>query len=201
MTFELDAPEDVGGESSFLSAPGTYHTSILDVSEGVGPKGNPISGFCVHLVVEAGTTEGQESKEINLVLFSPKLDQSDAAQAWAKRKQAAFLIAAGLMRPDQLGKRVSVDLQAAKNRQIIVELEENEYEGQVRLQIRFANIYHVDDPRAKDFPKKADVLALLPESQRVKDPAVYFEPLLKKKASTPAETRHPVLSGSDLDDL
>ena len=200
MSFELDAPEDVGGESSFLSAPGTYHFSILDVGEGVGPKGNPISGFCVHLVVEAGTTAGQESKEINLVFFSPKLDQSDAAQAWAKRKQAAFLIAAGLMRPDQLGKRVSVDLQAAKNRQIIVELEENEYEGRTNLQIRFANVYHVDDPRAKDFPKKAEVLALLPESQRVKDPA-YFEPLTKKKASKPAETRQPALSVSDLDDL
>lgn len=199
--FDFDAPDSVEGESNFLKAPGTYHCSVLEIVDGLGPKGNPISGFCIHLSVEAGTVQGQEGKETSLCLFNPDLTKSESSQVWAKRKQAAFFIATDLLQPADLGKRVRIDLQAAKNQQVVIEFEEDNRDGKNNLQLVYANIYHVDDPRAADYPKNKEVLALLPKESR--HDAAYFAPLMKKKdaAAAGSETRQPALSASDLADL
>ena len=201
MSFDFDAPEDVGGSGKFLNEPGTYHLAVMKVHEGQMPEGKPIAGFCVTLSVLTGTVEGQGEKELNLTFFNGKLDSKDKGE-FARKKQAAFLIATGLMTPAQLGQRVlRIDLACAEGRQVIATLEHDNRDGADKkfLQLAFANIFHPDDPRAAGFPKNAEALSLLPRDQR--HPAEYFAPLAKKPASAPAAPVRPQLSPSQLAEL
>lgn len=199
MSFVLETTEDIGGSASdqYLSEPGTYHCVITSVAENEGPKGNPIDGFTVGLAVLDGTVGGQKDKSTNLCLFSPDESKSDKLQEWAKKKQTAFAIAAGLLDlSKKLGGKVAIDLSEAVGRQIVLTFENNEYEGKTRLQLSYANIYHVDDPRAAKFPKDKEALSLIDKSLR--KPAEYFAPLMKKSDKKPAESR---LSKDELNDL
>lgn len=205
MSFVLETTEDIGGSASdqYLSEPGTYHCVITSVAENEGPKGNPIDGFTVGLAVLDGTVKGQKDKSKNLCLFSPKESKNtneskdDKLQEWARKKQTAFAIAAGLLDlSKKLGGKVAVDLNEAVGRQIVITFENDEYEGKTRLQLSYANIYHVDDPRAEKFPKDKEALSLIDKSFR--KPAEYFAPLMKKSDKKPAESR---LSKDELNDL
>jgi len=194
---EFDAPEELGGSGNYLSEAGTYHLAINHVWEGTGPKGGVIQGFSVGLQVLAGTVEDQEKKELNLTFFNPNLNHSEVAQRIRRQQQAAFLIASGLMAPADLGKRVSIDLNKAIGQQVIATFEKNEYNGILRL--RFSDIFHVDDPRAKNFPKDLDSIAMLPTEKRKGES--YFAPL---KAGKKTAAEQPVASSmtqSDLDEL
>lgn len=175
--FEFDTSEDVGGgDGNFLTEPGTYHCSITGVAEGEGPSGKPIDGVTIRLSVLAGTVEGQQDKEFNLCLFAPDLSASEKSQEWAKRKLTALAVATGLLSPDKLGQRFSADIRKAEGRQIILTLEEDNRDQERKyLQLSFANIYHVDDPRAAKFPKNSEALKLIPKELRKS--AEYFEPL------------------------
>lgn len=201
MSFAFDAPEDVGGSGKFLNEPGTYHLAVMKIHEGQMANGKPISGFCVAMSVLAGTVEGQNEKELDLTFFNGKLDSKDKGE-FARKKQAAFLIASGLMTPAQLGQRgLSIDLSQAEGRQVIATLEHDNREGAEKkfLQLAFANIYHPDDPRAKEFPKNSEALSLIPNDQR--HGTEYFAPLSKKPTAAASAPVRPQLSQSQLAEL
>jgi hypothetical protein len=196
MSFAMETTEDIGGSASdqYLNEPGTYHMIVTSVGENEGPKGNPIDGFTVGLSVLDGTAKGQKDKSTNLCLFSPDQSKSDKSQEWARKKQTAFAIASGLVDLKKLGGKVQIDLQNSVGRQIVATFESDD-SGKY-MQLSYANIYHVDDPRAANFPKDKEALAIIPKDQR-KD-AAYFASLLKKGESTKPASR---LSNSDLADL
>lgn len=196
MSFALETTEDVGGSGSdqYLNEPGTYHMVVTSVAENEGPKGNPIDGFTVGLSVLDGTSKDQKDKSTNLCLFSPDQSKSDKSQEWARKKQTAFAIASGLIDLKKLGGKVQIDLQKACGRQIVATFEHDE--AGKYMQLSYANIYHVDDPRAANYPKDKEALAIIPKDQR-KD-AAYFGSLMKKGESTRTASR---LSNSDLADL
>ena len=127
-------------------------------------------------------------------MFSPDQSKSDKSQEWARKKQTAFAIASGLVDLKKLGGKVQIDLQTAVGRQIIATFEHDD-SGKY-MQLSYANIYHVDDPRTANFPKDKEALAIIPKDLR-KD-ATYFASLLKKGESTKTASR---LSNSDLADL
>lgn len=193
----MDTTEDVGsGESVYLDQPGTYHCVITSIMEGQGPKGGSIDGFTVGLAVLAGTTEGQKDKNTNLCLFAPDASKGEKSQEWARKKQTAFAIAAGLIDLAKLGGKVNIELQDAVGRQIIVGLEHDE--AGKYLQLAWANIYHIDDPRAAEFPKDAEAIAMATMEMQRK-PSDYFTPLMKKAA--PAKAGQSRLSNDELADL
>jgi len=198
MSFALDTTEDIGGgESTYLDQPGTYHCLVTSVLENQGPKGGYIDGFTVGLAVLAGTTEGQRDKQTNLCLFSADSSKSEKSQEWAKKKQTAFAIATEVISLASLGKRVEVDLQSAVGRQVLVTFEENEHEGKKNLSLSYANIYHIDDPRAAKFPKDPEAIDLATKEMQRKPPE-YFASLLKKPEGKASQSR---LSDNDLADL
>lgn len=200
MTFEFDAAEEITGGGSYLEEAGTYHLAVNNVWEGSGPKGGVIQGFTIGFQVLAGTVPDQEQKELNLVFFNPNLGHSEAAQRIAKQAQTAFVIATGLISPADLGKRVSIDLQKAVGQQVIATLSINDYNDQKRLQLHYSNVFHVDDPRAKNFPKHADSIAILPTECRKGDS--YFEPLNASKKSAGVQANSTGgMSQDDLNDL
>ena len=201
MSFDFDAPEDVGGSGKFLNEPGTYHLAVMKVHEGQMANGKPISGFCVSMSVLAGTVEGQQEKELDLTFFNGKLNSKDKGE-FARKKQAAFLIAAGLMTPAQLGQRgLKIDLSQSEGRQVVATLEYDEHEGSEKkfLQLAYANIYHPDDPRAKSFPKNAEALSLIPKDQR--HSPEYFAPLSKKPTGAASAPVRPQLNSQQLAEL
>lgn len=200
MSFVMDTTEEIGGSASdqYLSQPGTYHCAVVAVKEGQGPKGNPISGFTVELSVLAGTVEGQKDKTTNLCLFSPDMSKSQSSQEWSRKKQTAFVVATGLLDVGKLGQRVEIDLSKAEGRQIVLTFYMNEHEGKKNLELAYANIYHVDDPRAEKFPKDKAALEIVPKNLRKSKE--YFEPLLKK-ASNGKTQPSSRLSNDDLNDL
>jgi hypothetical protein len=196
MSFVMETTEDVGGSASdqYLSEPGTYHCVVTGVAEDEGPKGNPIDGFTVGLSVLDGTKPGQKDKSTNLCLFSPDQSKTEKSQEWARKKQTAFAIAAGLIDLKKLGGKVQINLQEAVGRQLVLTFVHDD-EGKY-LQLSYANIYHVDDPRAATFPKDKEALGIIAKELR-KDTA-YFMPLTKRGESTKTASK---LSNSDLADL
>lgn len=192
----METTEDVGGSASdqYLNEPGTYHCVITSVAENEGPKGNPIDGFTIGFAVLDGTTKEQKDKSTNLCLFSPDQSKSDKSQEWARKKQTAFAIASGLIDLKKLGGKVQIDLQDAVGRQVVATFEHDD--AKKYLQLSYANVYHVDDPRAASFPKDKEALAIIPKELRKE--AVYFAALTKRGESTKTASR---LSNSDLADL
>ena len=144
-----------------------------------------MNGVAAILSVLAGTVEGQEEKEFHLHLFDPDLSKSDSSQEWATKKQTAYAIAINQVDPSKLGEAVSVDFDGAEGQQIIINLANGEdKDGKSRLELNYANIYHVDDPRAAAFPKDKEALALLPKEFR--KPAEYFDAISGKAKVAPA---------------
>lgn len=204
MSYEFDAPEQEemskGGEGNFLSKPGQYHLTILDVKEGVGPKGKPIDGFCVQVSVLDGTVPDQKHHTANIMFFAPKLTSKDGG-AFLRRKMTAFGIATNLIDPSQLGKRVSVELKNAVNAQCVAKFELSKGDdGKEYIDLAYSDIWHVDDPRCESVPKDLAALSLLPKEQR--HDRAWFDSWLK--SSKPAEqkqTAATAASGVNFDDL
>ena len=196
MPMEFETSEDFGGgDGSRLDQPGTYHCMVAEMFESTSTKGKPIDGFSAMLTVLAGTTKDQEDKTYGLTLFSPDLSKNESSQKWSKRKQTAFVVAANAMDLSKMGQRVSIDLAQCHGHQIIIALANEEYQGETNLRLSYANIYHVDDPRAAKFPKDAKSIGRIENPYR--HDAAYFEPILKAKSGD----AKPKLSKSDLDSL
>ena len=174
MAFEMEMPESTDRGGSFLDQPGTYHFSVTAMDE--QPSGNDgklIDGFRVSCAVLAGTTNGQEKKEVDITFFNPKLSDKNNGE-FAKKKQARFALAVGLLDgPRKGGERVTIDLQQAIGRQFIATMEERTFtkrdgsQGK-SIDLHFADLWHVDDPEAAAYPKNEAALKLLPTSLRKK---------------------------------
>lgn len=191
MGFEFDAPDQDDmqqGASNYLEAPGIYHAMVTAVYEGTQPpkangEAKVMDGFSCTLDILAGTVKGQDGKIANLRFWNPKLTSKDGGK-FARKKQAAFLIATGVIAPDQLGKRVSVDLKNAAGQQVVLKLElgEKSDEGKQYLDLAFTDIWHIDDPRAAACPKDEKAVGLIPKEMRRS--AEYFAAIAGEKKSS-----------------
>ena len=169
---EIDLPQNMETESNFLNEVGTYHVAVLNVDESPTTRdGAPVDGFKVHFCVLDGTMVGQGKKEIELTFYNPKASDKNNGE-FAKRKQARFAMATGILPQAQPGQRVSVNLQDAAGRQLVIEVERktDQATGQPSkfLQLAWANIWHVDDPAVSAVPKDAAALGLLSATLRRK---------------------------------
>jgi formylmethanofuran dehydrogenase subunit D len=212
--FELDIPEDIGGGSAYLEVEGKYHAtvSVMHIEKMPNSKGDdsggfetPIAGgFSVSMEVLAGD---QADKKFNLVFWGQKFDRGpeDKGNVMSKKKQAAFAIACDLVDVSALGKKVEVNLEDAVGSQVVVEIEftDKVKDGKVykQCQLVWANIYHVDDPRAKGAVMNEKLLASIPAANRHKPE--YFDPIVKRKqsSSSPASPSTTRVSDADLDDI
>jgi hypothetical protein len=215
MAFELDIPEDIGGSSAYLEVAGKYHATVCVMHEEKMPGKSggddggfekPLAGgFSVTMEVIGGE---QADKKFDLIFWGPKFDKGDEdkGNVWSRKKQAAFAIACDLVDLSALGKKVEVNLQDAVGSQVVVELDVEEYtkgdnkKGR-KMVLVWANIYHVDDPRAKGAVMNEKLLASYPAENRHKPE--YFDALTKRKqsSSSPASPSTTRVSDADLDDI
>jgi len=195
MAMTMQMPKKVqGAGGAWLDKPGVYHCTISDVQENATDKDQkPLNGFKVQLSVLDGTVRDsvgctERNKTFDLILFHPDPTKSESSQEWSLRKQAAFIIGAGLVTEKQLGEAVSFDLNAAKDRQVIVALNRSDRSTDTKtfLELAYADIFHIDDPRTEKFPKDAAAIRLLPPHMR-RDPKSFDLVALTGKADAVAD--------------
>jgi len=172
--FAFDQPDEFNEGGDFLNTPGTYHFSVNDIMT-EDKEGNLINGFKVNLEVLHGTVQDKQgnctekNKQTSITFFNPKLSGRDGGR-FARQKQAAFFVAAGVIGPAELDairskSLKSVDLEKARGAQIVMTVELDDT-GKY-LNPSYCNIWHVDDPKAANFPKNKDAIALLPKDRRL----------------------------------
>lgn len=151
---KMQAPESLGGESVYLAHEaannGKYLMRVIDAHEDGRPTKDgiePINGFSAECEVVGGVNDG---KKFNLTLYNGKLTAKDGGKM-AIQKQFAFLVATDVCTPSQLGTEFEYDPVSSVNSFFVVELElGNETgDGKRYLDLKYSNIYHVDDPRGK----------------------------------------------------
>ena len=183
MSFEMEMPESFDTGGAFLQEPGTYHLAVLDVDEHPTAKdGKLLDGFRAQVEVLAGP---QAKKQAELMFFAPKLTDKNGGEM-AKKKQARFAIATGVLGAAKPGEKVTVDLQLAKSRQLVATLAHRESQNDPTkkfIDLNFADIWHVDDPAAPQCERNQAALNLLPKSLR-RDPASFRKPEAKAAANS-----------------
>ncbi len=186
-TRQFTAPETTEGHSDYLEVEGKFHFIIEAMRDGKNSKGDVYKGFTFDVKVAEGEHAG---KKVGLSLSDPDPTHKDQGD-FARRRQAAFLIATNLMAPSQLGKPVAFDPDNALGAQFVAELVHSKDQNKKPtkfLEIKGTNIYHVDDPRVMDVPKDNETLSIIDPANRRKPE--YFEPLMKKAATKSAPAKN-----------
>ena len=187
MKFELDRPVTEATDVAFLEAPGKYHCRVDWIEEEpTKADGSMIDNalFRVHAIVCDGTTAGQRDKELQLMFFSPKMSNKGGGEM-ARQKIRNFATAIGCCEEGKsadgapqmvilFGPEVGaadydegddkIGSLYACGRQFVCEVEKDR-EGRF-MQLRYANVWHVDNPVVKDVPKCKEHLKLLPPALR-----------------------------------
>jgi hypothetical protein len=195
---QLETPEasELSGSGSRLDTPGTYHFIVEDIQDGKQAGDSFLNGLFAKLKVLHGE---QKDQVFNLDLLDPTMNSKDGG-AFARKKQAAFLIATNVLTPEQAnGQTVSYEEQDARGAQCIAEVRfGKDRDGNISkyLDLHFSNIYHIDDPRVAKVEKDEASLTVIDPKHR--HDAAYFESMMgqRKQGSSPApKTAEPDFGG------
>jgi len=184
MPVELEMPESIEN-ANFLEAEGTFHCAVLSASENPTKQdGSLISNaaFSAELEVLAGPHKG---KAKSVTFFNPKPEKKGSdGYEMDLRKQRRFLEAV-MVAPERVpgGKSYTVDVMQSVGRQLIITFANNTYDGKTKLQLNYADIWHIDDPSAKPCERDQGAIKLLPAALRRKP-----ESFVKADAGKPASS-------------
>ena len=188
MARTITAPEQIGSDSTYLANTkenqGVHLMTVVAAYADERPTKDgtePYDGICFACECYGGNNHG---KQFTLKLIDGKLSHKDEGKN-AFAKQAAFLIAADCMTPDQLGKSIDYEVEDAVGSMLFLDLVlgKEASDGKQYLDLNYMNVYHVDDPRAKKFPldaKQKDRIEGIKSGFRHNDEA-YFAKLVAKK--------------------
>lgn len=143
--------DSVGGFDRVLK--GSYLTKIHSVDEESDSKGKMIVDF----EIICGTTPEQAGK-----MHREWFEKTN--QKMAVRKQIALAIAGGLTTVDKIkaaktsGEPVDIDYQDLIGKLVVINLEDNEYNGKTSTRIAWDEIYHPADKRVNHVPLNAGML-------------------------------------------
>ena len=177
MAFEMDCPESFEQEGDRLREPGKYHVVVLGVEENPTNKDGKLidnAVFRASLSVLDGTTAGQKDKQFDLIFFAPKMTHKDRGEL-ARKKIWFFADSIGCASVRDGKMHLDFSKAAARQACLEIEMQESKYRdqnGQEKVahnpSLVYCNVYHVDNPAVRDWPKDAASLSLLPPEQRKK---------------------------------
>ncbi len=200
VTWDMPEQDELNAGGNYLDVEGRHLLQITHIDEQpVNRDKAPIDGLKVDFAGAAGPHAG---KKVDILFRAPKLNGKDGGK-WARNKRAAFAIATGLIDESKLGQQVTIDVQAAINRLVVVDLEFGEpNENNKRfLDLKFANIYHVDDPKVADFMKAyPSIVGMLPKEHR-RDPASFKTAAPNGNGSSAPAPQSQPAADDDLGDL
>lgn len=176
------AEEAASSGGTFLNAPGKYHGVIMEAVENAMRGDKMVKGFMFEVAVHGAekANEGELGKTIKLYFGNGDSSHKDGGR-FMESKQTAAMIASNLISVEDLGKKgMSIEVENAKNHQVMFEIELGKPDANNKRwpDLAHANIYHVDDPRAKSFPVNAEVLV---HAENFRRDEAYFAPLIKAK--------------------
>lgn len=149
----------------FLDRPGKYHAVITAYDEPVRNKktGDIVANsICEwHCEVLAGTIEGQEGKTFRLAFFRPNPNNKDGG-AFVRKILDRALLAVGVIGDTDKGREVELGPSDFVGRQFVVELEKKDK----YIDLKGAEIYHVDDPEVSEVSKNEKALKGIPARYR-----------------------------------
>lgn len=173
---KLKTSQSLNRDVKWLENPGTYHLLVTDTSERpTKSDGTLINGFSYSVTVLEGTVKAEIGKEFEMVFRDPNLRWSQDAQDRDLKAQCRALAAVGLLDESQAGgKEVEINVSEAVGRQFVATFqfkrEKNdktgEYETTKFVQLKGADIWHVDDDFVSDYPKCQSALAKIPPELR-----------------------------------
>lgn len=152
MAFEAPIQQDYDPEKTMLGpAAGKYHVCIVKVDEDGGKNGEMI----VDYEVLAGSTPGQEGL-VHRDYFSKKIKAMGRIHQLA---MACHMITAQQINDlKEKGQSPSYDfVNDAVGKHIHVDLQDDEYNGKIRVKCGFG-IFAVDDPKVASWPKNHGML-------------------------------------------
>lgn len=161
--------DDQGSGNTRVSKAGNYHMVIEEINEPATKQDGTIinnSLFGVTARVLATDASGQEDKEWRGVWFHPNLQARDGGK-FDRKKVDRFFLAVNLIEPGDKNVEKDIDLEDAVGRQFLIRLEENQTkDGKTVVQMKFAEVFHIDDQEAADIPKSNEGLSLIPAELR-----------------------------------
>ncbi len=197
--FEWKPGGDVSTGGGWASEPGWYHVLITNmIYPPVDGQGQLISdcAFVVDCEIVEGTDKSQIGKSRDIRFYLPKSTDKNEG-AFAKKKIDRFFVSVDLATEEQIINKVAIkpDLTQAVGHQFYVHLEKPE--GKTYLQLAYSDVFHIDDPAVKDYPKSVAFLEKInPKFRHIgarPAPAAKKEPAPEAKPATPQE----VASGWD----
>ena len=130
-------------------APGQYHLAVVKVDDS---REESRYSVIVKFVVLNGTTKGQENRTFLHYFNDPNPNAKDGG-AFAQKIRLAFLLSTGVITPQQLGTRFSVDWQLALNRQLkAAVINDKKDDGKLYAKIDGSNMWGPLDPDALHIP-------------------------------------------------
>lgn len=132
---------DITGSDEPL--PGRYHVGILNVDESFTKFKEAIQ---VDFQVLAGTVPNQEGRT-HKEFFSTKGRAVDRLRK--------FAMVTGLIGPNE---RKNVEFASARGRQLIIEIEDQEFEGKKYRRMTFMGMWPIGDESVKDVPVNAKAI-------------------------------------------
>jgi hypothetical protein len=142
--------DDISGNSKPL--PGRYHMVVNSAAE-KGSKKKGIPGLEIEFGVLAGTVPGQDGKTMQL--FLSYIGEDDAKTKKCLDRVVRLALCLGVLQP---GQAKEVDWNEALGRELIVEVEEQEYTDkngnqQKGSQVAYLGFWSLNNPAVADMPK------------------------------------------------
>lgn len=202
-------PENFDRGAFGIERPGTYHLIVIVVDE--YPKkrnGEPIPGWRITCGVLAGTEDCEKGKEVDLILRNPSASHNDGGK-FCQKLQGRFLLVTGFVQENEAGKEIDINLEElAPGRQFLakfsVQNKQNPTDAE-RIDLDYANLWHVDDAFVSEVPKDEPNLKNIPQELRLisgkdsKGPDPPTDGKAEKTSSSrsePNQFSEPVKSGS-----
>jgi hypothetical protein len=180
MRLDASAGKSIDDFGSAAVAPGLYHVMVKNVDESMTKYPSKI---VAEFEVLSGTTSGQEHKT-HTEWFSVATDG-------AMRRVLRLALALGLLRP---GEEKDVSFGDAIGKQIIIEIEQQEYEGKKYLRIAFMGMWPIDHPDVRHVPLHAEMLKLAHGQQQAPTEK-------KQEENVPAAAAATAKARDDWDDV
>lgn len=157
--------EDFGDEQSLAGhdypEPGQYHFVITEVDD----SRTQMNAIKVTFTALSGTVEGQANKRFDENFWDPDPGSKDGGK-FAKKKLARLAMAGGLILPNALGKRVEIDWQDLKFRQVKAAIVPYERKGKNNdrvykgVELDGLGIWGPHDPAAEHIPVDEDAIQM-----------------------------------------
>lgn len=168
---KFNPPSDVQS-GNYLETEGVFHCAVEKIEEDPVNKNNErVDGVVAECSVLDGTVRVNDictvaGRKFRLYLRHGQETHKDRGE-YARKLQARFFIAVGLMKPSELGKEgLDIDVPAGKGRQFVVALKKGGKDGKY-LEPDGLKIWHIDDPECTGIPKDQSALKTIPAALRI----------------------------------